>query len=214
MTDIRLSYCQICKLKGFDLKVGTICSLTNKKPDFTETCDKYQYDEKERQDLIDKKIKYLDKFTSSENNVKNVINNRQINYKMTEKLKNDKYTFTNIPDSYNIYESRFHYIFFWILPCFALIGILYHEFFGQGEPDETIKMIFYSLTVISFGIVLFALYKILIDRKPVLIIDKIGLRTNGYFGLTVPGISVKMCQSERWCNSTKKMLFCFQNTSS
>jgi hypothetical protein len=22
----------------------------------------------------------------------------------------------------------------------------------------------------------------------------------GYFGLTVPGISVKMCQSERWCN--------------
>ncbi|MDA3897935.1 MAG: sulfatase-like hydrolase/transferase [Desulfobacteraceae bacterium] len=36
----------------------------------------------------------------------------------------------------------------------------------------------------------------------------------GYFGLTVPGISVKMCQSERWCNSTKKMLFCFQNISS
>lgn len=25
--------------------------------------------------------------------------------------------------------------------------------------------------------------------------------------LFVPGISVKMCQSERWCNSTKKMLF-------
>lgn len=37
---------------------------------------------------------------------------------------------------------------------------------------------------------------------------------SGYFGLTVPGISVKMCQSERWCNSTKKMLFCFQNISS
>lgn len=37
-----------------------------------------------------------------------------------------------------------------------------------------------------------------------------GTYLNNYMSISVlfvPGISVKMCQSERWCNSTKKMLF-------
>ena len=176
MTDIRLSYCQICKLKGFDIRTGTICSLTNKKPEFYDTCDKYEYDEKERLNLIDKKTKHLDKFTSSEKNAKNVINNRKIKYERTEKLQNDKYTRINIPDSYNIYESRFFYIIYWIIPCIVLIGVLYHEFFNDGEPNESVKMIFYSSAVICLGFVLYALYKILIDREPVLIFNKNGLQ--------------------------------------
>ena len=35
-------FCDICVNKGFSLKDGIICELTNAKPDFVGTCDKFE----------------------------------------------------------------------------------------------------------------------------------------------------------------------------
>lgn len=40
----QLRFCKICTNQKFDLQQGIICSLTNKKADFEETCDTFEED--------------------------------------------------------------------------------------------------------------------------------------------------------------------------
>ncbi len=44
----RLKYCKVCKNRSFDIKSGILCNLTQKKPQFEETCDTYDENEYER----------------------------------------------------------------------------------------------------------------------------------------------------------------------
>ena len=44
----RLKYCKVCKNRGFDIKSGILCNLTQEKPQFEETCDTYDENEYER----------------------------------------------------------------------------------------------------------------------------------------------------------------------
>jgi len=60
------------------------------------------------------------------------------------------------------------------------------------KPTSTIYFLVH-LIVFLFGILL------MISFRDYPIISSIG----GYFGLIVPGVSVKMCQSERGYNNTK-----------
>ncbi len=48
-------FCKRCQWGTFDPKRGIICSLTNDKPDFDPTCDKFEMTDQARQELIAKK---------------------------------------------------------------------------------------------------------------------------------------------------------------
>lgn len=37
----QLKYCKVCNIKGFDSKIGIVCSLTNAKPTFANTCEDF-----------------------------------------------------------------------------------------------------------------------------------------------------------------------------
>lgn len=52
----RLTYCAICQNRKIDLKTGLLCSLTNKKPEFEDTCDKFIKDEKEAERKLKLKL--------------------------------------------------------------------------------------------------------------------------------------------------------------
>lgn len=43
--DERLVLCQQCHLRAFNAESGLLCSLTNKKPEFTTRCEYFQVDE-------------------------------------------------------------------------------------------------------------------------------------------------------------------------
>ena len=43
----RIEYCRICTKRYMNLKVGLLCSLTNEKPDFNDTCISFHKDEGE-----------------------------------------------------------------------------------------------------------------------------------------------------------------------
>ncbi|MCH2034536.1 MAG: hypothetical protein MK202_13580 [Tenacibaculum sp.] len=43
----RIELCKACNLRTFDKNIGLVCSLTYKKPEFENTCEKFDADEKE-----------------------------------------------------------------------------------------------------------------------------------------------------------------------
>lgn len=44
----RLEFCKKCEKKTSDLRVGIVCSLTNAKPDFKDSCDDFTLDHAEK----------------------------------------------------------------------------------------------------------------------------------------------------------------------
>ena len=52
----RLDFCTICENRKVDLKTGLVCSLTNLKPDFENTCKFFKKDEKEAERKLKMKL--------------------------------------------------------------------------------------------------------------------------------------------------------------
>jgi hypothetical protein len=44
----RLKYCKLCQNQSFNFDRGMLCSLTNEKPEFNETCPDYLENKRER----------------------------------------------------------------------------------------------------------------------------------------------------------------------
>lgn len=51
-----LEFCKICKNRQVDLKTGLVCSLTNKKPQFEDSCLDFLKDEKEAERKLKMKL--------------------------------------------------------------------------------------------------------------------------------------------------------------
>lgn len=47
----RLELCKRCEKRAFAMKTGILCSLTERKPEFTTTCDNFLLDAKEAQKI-------------------------------------------------------------------------------------------------------------------------------------------------------------------
>lgn len=52
----RLEFCNICENRIIDLKTGLVCSLTNEKPQFEDSCEKFIKDEKEAERRLKMKL--------------------------------------------------------------------------------------------------------------------------------------------------------------
>ncbi len=52
----RLEFCNICENRKIDLKTGLVCSLTNEKPKFEDSCEKFLKDEKEAERKLKLKL--------------------------------------------------------------------------------------------------------------------------------------------------------------
>ena len=50
--DERLVFCKICNNRKMDINHGLICSITNSKADFDETCPDFEKDQKEKDRLV------------------------------------------------------------------------------------------------------------------------------------------------------------------
>ena len=58
--DWRLQYCYVCQKKGFTVKKGVFCGLTNKPPAFTDRCNEYVYDSDEKERLKETRRNFFD----------------------------------------------------------------------------------------------------------------------------------------------------------
>ena len=178
MIDNRLSYCKVCKLNEFNTRIGTICGLTKQKPSFALNCQNYDYSESEHRKQINDIKSHLEKWTDSEDTAQNLINNRLIEYKVIESLSNDKYNLRNIPLKFEIFESRFFYIWFWIIPSIVSSVLLFRQIINPYDYRLTTNTFGYSLIAIFIGTILYAFYKITINRSPVLRLDNKGICIN------------------------------------
>ena len=52
----RLEFCKICQNRKVDFKTGLVCSLTNEKPEFEDTCKDFVKDEKEAERVLKLKL--------------------------------------------------------------------------------------------------------------------------------------------------------------
>ncbi len=52
----RLDFCKICVNRKIDLKTGLVCSLTNQKPEFQNTCEYFIKDDKEAKRKLNLKL--------------------------------------------------------------------------------------------------------------------------------------------------------------
>ncbi|RZS91898.1 hypothetical protein [Aquimarina brevivitae] len=52
------SHCELCDHQQFDLKIGTTCALTDRKPEFNKTCSKIELNDKFETQLKDINITY------------------------------------------------------------------------------------------------------------------------------------------------------------
>ena len=50
--DEQLKYCKICVNRKLNAQIGLVCSLTNAKPDFVETCPTFNLDQPEAERLV------------------------------------------------------------------------------------------------------------------------------------------------------------------
>lgn len=55
-TQEQLEFCKKCEKKKLDLSVGVICSLTNEKPNFGESCKDFVVNQAEAQKMIAREI--------------------------------------------------------------------------------------------------------------------------------------------------------------
>ncbi|MFY0603004.1 MAG: hypothetical protein JXQ93_03575 [Flavobacteriaceae bacterium] len=55
-TKEQLEFCKKCENKTLDLKVGVICSLTNAKPNFGDSCKDFTVDSVEVQKMVAREI--------------------------------------------------------------------------------------------------------------------------------------------------------------
>ena len=73
----RLIFCKICENRKIDLKVGLLCNLTNKKPEFENKCEFFIKDEKEAERKL--KLK-LDATGTSRSQYGSLVPSKNINY--------------------------------------------------------------------------------------------------------------------------------------
>ncbi|MBJ2172772.1 hypothetical protein JBL43_00890 [Aureibaculum sp. A20] len=73
----RLEFCNICENRNIDMKVGLKCNLTNKKPEFENTCEFFIKDEKEAERKL--KLK-LDATGTSRSQNGSLVPSNNINY--------------------------------------------------------------------------------------------------------------------------------------
>lgn len=125
----QLKFCKVCQHKGFNPKVGIICSLTNEAASFEETCENY---------IIDEQVAALENYRK-ESKAKKV-------KKAKVKTKRDKEKLS-ISDIYLI-------LGFSIFTTFLLRLIAYAEFFGLN-----ISIGFFYLLTIYLVIVTLLLVK-------------------------------------------------------
>jgi hypothetical protein len=53
----RLEFCSICEKRHVDFKTGLVCSLTNEKPSFENSCEDFSKDAKEAERKLTQKLK-------------------------------------------------------------------------------------------------------------------------------------------------------------
>ncbi len=63
MTDCIL-YCNVCTNKKWNSQTGIICTKTNQKPNFKNSCENYVYSESNYKELIESKRKFYEKILS------------------------------------------------------------------------------------------------------------------------------------------------------
>ncbi|MET2985039.1 hypothetical protein [Aureibaculum conchae] len=73
----RLEFCNICENRKIDMKVGLLCNLTDKKPEFENKCEFFIKDEKEAERKL--KLK-LDGTGTSRSQNGSLVPSKNINY--------------------------------------------------------------------------------------------------------------------------------------
>ena len=53
-----IKHCKLCENKLFDFKNGTRCALTNKKPSFTENCNKIKFNDNLKKETTEINLEY------------------------------------------------------------------------------------------------------------------------------------------------------------
>ena len=171
--DSKISYCLVCKNKGYSNEVGTFCNITNEKPVFELQCPNYKYDFNEHEKLKDLKRKIFKTNTFKNSNILYTDNSQERETYEETKL-NPFYKakkLINIPEKVEIRNSYISKILCSILMFIFAMILLIFDPYNYKVSNE----VFYYILILIFitvALVFFIQFK---DKRPKIILTKEGI---------------------------------------
>lgn len=208
--DSQISYCIVCKNRGYSLQNGTFCSFTNKKPDFYDDCKFYEYDIKIHEEIRQRKLEYFKNIEKEANSLKHKLLYSTETYRKTNAAKQNKShskeIFTDKIEISNDYKTKLFSSNALIMLILFLIFIDTYDYKGQAP-------IFYYL-LIAFSligaVILFIQSR---ERKIKIIIDNEGIWTVKTGKIKWQNIALTLIKTKKEEVHTNYLVLCLINRS-